>query len=306
MTNQLFAYSDEVKVALAENRPIVALESTLIAHGFPYPANYNLAMELEGMLREDGVVPATIALLDGKIRIGLTEPEIKKLASAGNIRKASLRDIPLLLAKKLDGGTTVATTMEVADWAGIKVFVTGGIGGVHRNGEQTFDVSADLQALARYGVMVVCAGAKSVLDLPKTLEVLESLGVPVIGYQTDKFPAFYIQDSGLGVDYRSDAVNEIAEAFRIKEELKIAGGMVIANPIPAEYEMDEAEFNDLLARLLIELDEKGVKGKDVTPFLLKRLHEDTKGESIKANIALIKNNLRLGAKLAKAYFQGGK
>jgi pseudouridine-5'-phosphate glycosidase len=297
--------SSEVRHALATNQPVVALESTLIAHGFPYPENYSLALELETLLRDQGVVPATIAVLNGRLKVGLTKEEIHYIAEEGTIRKASLRDLPVMVALGLDGGTTVATTMQVAHWAGIKVFVTGGIGGVHRHGEDTFDISADLHALTNYNVMVVCAGAKSVLDLPKTLEVLESQGTPVLGYQTDRFPAFYIRDSGLKVDYRLDDVSQIVQAFRMKEQLEIPGGLVVATPIPVEAELDEVQFDAWLQAILTEVEEKGVTGKDVTPYILSRLHETSSGVTVQANIALIKNNLKLGVELAKAYCVGG-
>lgn len=298
-------FSDEVREALENNQPIVALESTLIAHGFPYPANYELGLELEGLLRSQGVTPATIAVLNGEIKVGLTTEEIHYIAKAGNIRKASLRDLPLMVALGLDGGTTVATTMQIAHWAGIKVFVTGGIGGVHRHAEDTFDISADLQALADYNVLVVCAGAKSVLDLPKTLEVLESQGTPVIGYKTENFPAFYVRDSGLKVDYRIDSVEQIVEAFKVKEQLGILGGMVVSTPIPEIDELDTERFDGWLATILAEVEAKKVLGKDVTPYILGRLHAISEGETVKANAALIRNNLQLGAKLAKAYASGG-
>ena len=296
--------SNEVRQALAEGKPVVALESTIIAHGFPYPENYELGLELEGLLRDQGVVPATIAILDGQLKVGLTEDELHYIAKAGNIRKASLRDVPVMLALGIDGATTVATTMQIAHWAGIKVFVTGGLGGVHRGAEDTFDISADLQALARYNLMVVCAGAKSVLDLPKTLEVLESQGTSVLGFKTDNFPAFYLRDSGLKVDYRVDEPSQIVQAFQMKESLDIPGGMVVATPIPAEDELDAEQFNGWLDQILVEVAEEGVLGKDVTPFILRRLHEISKGETVCANIALVKNNLKLGAQLAKAYCQG--
>ena len=297
--------SSEVRHALATNQPVVALESTLIAHGFPYPENYSLALELETLLRDQGVVPATIAVLNGRLKVGLTKEEIHYIAEEGTIRKASLRDLPVMVALGLDVGTTVATTMQVAHWAGIKVFVTGGIGGVHRHGEDPFDISADLHALTNYNVMVVCAGAKSVLDLPKTLEVLESQGTPVLGYQTDRFPAFYIRDSGLKVDYRLDDVSQIVQAFRMKEQLEIPGGLVVATPIPVEAELDEVQFDAWLQAILTEVEEKGVTGKDVTPYILSRLHETSSGVTVQANIALIKNNLKLGVELAKAYCVGG-
>ena len=298
--------SPEVSNALAQNKPVVALESTIIAHGFPYPENYQLALELEGLLWEEGVVPATIAILGGQLKVGLSEEEIHYLAQSGGVPKASLRDVPLLAALGLDGATTVAATMQIAHWAGSKVFVTGGIGGVHRAAEQTFDVSADLQALAMYSVMVVCAGAKSVLDLPKTLEVLESQGTSVIGYQTDSFPAFYLRESGLKVDYRLDGPEQIVEAFRVKERLGIPGGMVVVTPIPEEDALDGERFNAWLEQILGECAAQGITGKDVTPFILRRLHEISGGETVRANIALVKNNLKLGAQLAKAYCRAGQ
>lgn len=263
-------------------------------------------MELEGLLWEEGVVPATIAILGGQLKVGLSEEEIHYLAQSGGVPKASLRDVPLLAALGLDGATTVAATMQIAHWAGIKVFVTGGIGGVHRAAEQTFDVSADLQALAMYSVMVVCAGAKSVLDLPKTLEVLESQGTSVIGYQTDSFPAFYLRESGLKVDYRLDGPEQIVEAFRVKERLGIPGGMVVVTPIPEEDALDGERFNAWLEQILGECAAQGITGKDVTPFILRRLHEISGGETVRANIALVKNNLKLGAQLAKAYCRAGQ
>lgn len=300
----MLTYSREVQQALETGQPVVALESTIIAHGFPYPENYELGLELEQLLRDQGVVPATIAILDGKIRVGLTEEELHYIAKAGEIRKASLRDIPALLALGLDGATTVATTMQIAHWAGIKVFVTGGIGGVHRGAEDSFDISADLQALASYNVLVVCAGAKSVLDLPKTLEVLESQGTPVLGYQTEQFPAFYLRDSGLKVDYRMDDPAQIVQTFRYKEKLGIPGGMVVAAPIPEEDELDRKQFQAWLDGILQEVEEQGVTGKDVTPFILGRLHRISEGRTVQANIALVKNNLKLGAELAKCFSAG--
>lgn len=296
--------SPEVEQALANSKPVVALESTIIAHGFPYPDNYQLGLELESLLRAEGVVPATIAILGGKLKVGLTEDELHYIAKAGNIPKASLRDVPSLLALGLDGATTVATTMQIAHLAGIKVFVTGGIGGVHRGAEQSFDISADLQALASYNLMVVCAGAKSVLDLPKTLEVLESQGTVVVGYQTERFPAFYLQDSGLRVDYRVDNPADIVKIFETKETLEIGGGILVTTPIPLADELDSRQFNAWLDMILAEVEEQGVQGKHVTPYILRRLHEVSQGETVKANIALVKNNLLLGAKLAQTYSLG--
>lgn len=299
--NEIISISPEVKEALDSNQPVVALESTLIAHGFPYPQNYNLALELEEQARKAGVIPATIAIMNGKIKVGLSRDEVEYIATSREVHKASLRDLPVLVAKNLNGGTTVATTMQVAEMVGIKVFVTGGIGGVHLNGEKTLDISADLQALARYKVVVVCAGAKSVLDLPKTRERLETLGVPVLGYQSDKFPAFYLRDSGLNVDYRVDSPEEVVNIMKVKEELGIPGGLVVTTPLPEDAELDREIYEGILRKLIKETEEKKVTGKEVTPYLLKRLKEETGGESVKTNIALIKNNLTVGCRIASSF-----
>lgn len=299
--NEIISISPEVKEALDSNQPVVALESTLIAHGFPYPQNYNLAIELEEQARKAGVIPATIAIMNGKIKVGLSRDEVEYIATSREVHKASLRDLPVLVAKNLNGGTTVATTMQVAEMVGIKVFVTGGIGGVHLNGEKTLDISADLQALARYKVVVVCAGAKSVLDLPKTRERLETLGVPVLGYQSDKFPAFYLRDSGLNVDYRVDSPEEVVNIMKVKEELGIPGGLVVTTPVPEDAELDREIYEGILRKLIKETEEKKVTGKGVTPYLLKRLKEETGGESVKTNIALIKNNLTVGCWIASSF-----
>lgn len=293
--------SPEVKEALSDNQPVVAFESTLIAHGFPYPQNYKLALELEEQARAAGVIPATIAILNGEIKVGLSREEIKHIATSGNIYKASLRDLPVLVAKGMNGGTTVATTMQVAEMVGIKVFVTGGIGGVHLNGENTMDVSADLEALARYRVVVVCAGAKSVLDLARTRERLETLGVPVLGYRFDKFPAFYLRDSGLDVDYRVNNPGEVIDIMRVKEQLNIPGGLVVTTPVPEEYELNAGTYNQILEELIEETEVKKISGKDVTPYLLKRLKEETGGVSVESNIALIKNNLSVGCQIANSF-----
>ncbi len=296
--------SPEVGEAIAKNRPVLAMESTLIAHGFPYPENIELARLLEKQTRAAGVVPATIAILDGQVRIGLTEEELERIATAPDIIKASLRDIPVLIAKKLSGGTTVATTMQFAEKAGIRTFVTGGIGGVHRGAEESFDESADLQALARYRVVVVCAGAKSVLDLPKTRERLESLGVPVLGYRHDRFPAFYTRDSGMPVDHVIEDPSEIVRIMEAKDVLSIPGGVVVTTPVPAEFELDGEEHRTLMDRLVTEAAQTGVSGKDVTPFLLRRLREETSGESVTTNIELIRNNLSVGCEIANAFSAG--
>jgi len=293
-------FSDEVKDAIEADIPIVALESTIISHGMPYPENITTAREVEQIITQNGVMPATIAILNGTICVGLTEAQMEFLAAAKEIVKASRRDLPVILTKKLHASTTVAATMVCAQLAGIKVFVTGGIGGVHRNAEKTFDISADLQELAKTNVAVVSAGAKAILDLKLTLEYLETLGVPVLGYQTDEFPAFYTRTSGLKVNYRVDTPEEIAEIIRAKWELGLQGGVVIANPVPQEYELEPREMHHAIETALQEAAMLEIEGKAVTPFLLEKVKELTGGASLKANIALIKNNAWLGAKIAAA------
>ena len=292
----------EVAGALADGAPVVALESTIISHGFPYPANVELALAAEKVARDNGAVPATIAILGGRLAIGLSTDQIEHLAQAGppGVAKASRRDIAALVSAGADGATTVAGTMLVAAMAGISIFATGGIGGAHRGAQKTFDVSADLLELARTDVAVVCAGAKSILDIGLTLEVLETHGVPVIGYQTDEFPAFYARSSGHGVDRRIDTVEEIAGVLRAKHELGLGGGVVIANPIPREHELDPAWLDGIITEALAEADVAGVHGKDVTPFLLARIHELSGGKSEEANKQLVYNNVRLAAQIAGA------
>ena len=296
----ILSFSKEVEKAIKENKPVVALESTIIAHGFPYPDNIELALEMEEQARKAGVTPATIAIMDGKIKVGLTEDEIKFIGKSDNIKKASLRDLPVLLSKKLNGATTVAATMQAAYLAGIDVFVTGGIGGVHRKAEKTFDISADLKALADYPVTVVCAGAKSVLDLPKTKEVLESKGVPLLGYQTKQLPAFYLRDSGLEVDYEVKDGRAVADIIKQNLLLENRNGILVTVPIPKKDELNRSEFNKIIDELISEVEDKNIRGKEITPYLLSRIKEETEGESIKANIALVKNNLKAGCKIAKA------
>jgi len=297
-----FVASDEVAHALAAGRPVVALESTIISHGFPYPSNVECALEAERIVREEGATPATIALLGGRPTVGLTVAQIEHLATAGatGVAKASRRDIPVLSALKADGATTVAGTMLIAEMAGIRVFATGGIGGVHRGAQASFDVSADLLELARTQVAVVCAGAKSILDLGLTLEVLETHGVPVLGYQTDEFPAFYSRTSGFAVDYRFDSASELAAVLRETERLGTGGGTVIANPIPAEFEIPAERLDAWTTTALAEADAAGVHGKAVTPFLLARLHELSGGETELANKQLVYSNARLAARIAVA------
>ncbi|WP_085907508.1 pseudouridine-5'-phosphate glycosidase [Kiloniella majae] len=289
----------EVAKALAEGKAVVALESTIIAHGMPYPKNVETAREVEDLIRAQGAVPATIAVLDGVIRIGLDEAALEKLGKAENVAKLSRRDLPLIVAQKGDGATTVAATMICAAMAGISVFATGGIGGVHKGAENDFDISADLEELAKTPVAVVCAGAKSILDLPKTLEFLETRGVPVVGYQTKQFPAFYCRDSGLDAPLTAQSVSEIAGMLAVQQDLGYQGGAVVANPIPESHAMDKAEMDNVIASALNSATKDGVFGKAITPYLLGKIVELTEGRSLESNIALVKNNAVLAANIAK-------
>ncbi|MCG9657313.1 pseudouridine-5'-phosphate glycosidase [Vibrio mediterranei] len=292
----------EVAQALAENKPVVALESTIISHGMPYPRNVETALLVEETIRESGAIPATIAIIKGRLKVGLDKEQIEYLGKAGtSVTKVSRRDIPFMVAGEKDGATTVAATMILAEMAGIRVFATGGIGGVHRGAQETFDISADLQELANTDVAVVCAGAKSILDLALTREYLETQGVPVIGYQTDSLPAFYTRESEHGIDYRLDSAQEIAIALKAKWEMQLDGGAVIANPIPVEYAMPVETINSAIEQALAEADEQGIAGKESTPFLLARVCELTGGNSLDSNIQLVLNNARLGAAIAKSY-----
>ncbi|NLY77419.1 MAG: pseudouridine-5'-phosphate glycosidase [Tissierellia bacterium] len=288
----------EVLEALHKGEAIVALESTIISHGMPYPENVTTAQKVEEIIRNEGAVPATIAIIDGRIKVGLDEKQLEHLATSKNIVKTSRRDIPFVISRKLDGGTTVAATMIIAALAGIKVFATGGIGGVHRNAQETFDISADLQELATTNVAVVCAGPKSILDLGLTLEYLETNGVPVVGFKTDELPAFYSRKSGFKVDYRVDTAEELAEAINIKWGLGLNGGLVIANPIPEEYEIDHEFISKAINDAVEEAESQGVKGKEMTPFLLSKVKEITKGDSLTANIHLVYNNAKVASQLA--------
>lgn len=289
----------EVERALAEGRPVVALESTIISHGMPYPQNQEVALQVEEIIRAEGAVPATMAIIGGRLKIGCTAEDIEYLGRKGlAVNKTSRRDLPILVAKKEDGATTVATTMILAEMAGIRVFATGGVGGVHRGAETTMDISADLEELAQTPVMVVCAGAKSILDLGLTLEYLETKGVPVIGYRTSELPAFYTSKSGFGVDYQLDSPEEIAEAFHVKRELGMKGGMLVTNPIPTEFEMPPEVINRAIDQAVKEAEETGVKGKKITPFLLDRIRQLTGGDSLNSNIQLVFNNAHLAAKIA--------
>ncbi len=292
--------TDEVKEALDAGRPVVALESTIISHGFPYPANVESARECERIAREEGVIPATIAVIGGQFAVGLSDDEIEHLGSNRETPKASRRDLPMLVARGSDGATTVAGTMAVAAMAGISIFATGGIGGVHRGAERSMDISADLEELARTSLAVVCAGAKSVLDIGLTLEYLETRGVPVLGYRTDAFPAFYTRDSGFGVDARLGEPDEVASVLQAKWETGLTGGVLVANPIPEESALDATEIETIIARALAEARETGVRGKSITPFLLARIHELTGGASEAANKALVWSNVRLAAQISTA------
>lgn len=299
--NKYLDLSPEVAQAIAEGKPVVALESTIISHGMPYPQNVETALKVEATIRENGAVPATIAIIGGRLKVGLTPDEIEYLGKKGRaVTKASRRDLPILVARGEDGATTVTTTMIIAALAGIRVFATGGIGGVHRGAETTMDISADLEELAHTPVMVICAGAKSILDLGLTLEYLETKGVPVIGYGTEELPAFYTRKSGFRVDYRIDTPEELAAAFRAKMEMGLEGGMLVTNPIPEEYSMDPERINAAIDKAIEECSARGIRGKDTTPFLLARIKDITGGDSLDANIQLVLNNARLAARTAAA------
>ena len=295
-------FTDEVRAALSSGAAVVALESTIIAHGMPYPGNVRTAREVEQIVRDGGAVPATIAILDGRVKIGLSSDDLEYLGREGrNIRKVSVRDLPYVVARKLDGATTVASTMRLAAMAGIHVFATGGIGGVHRGAEKTFDISADMPEFAESNVAVVTAGAKAILDLALTLETLETLGVPVVGYGTDEFPAFFSRHSGHAVPMRCDTAAELAALMHAKWQMGLKGGVVVANPIPQEAEIAAGEIAPIIAAAVKAADEKGIAGKELTPFLLAEIAGVTQGRSLAANIALAKNNARVGAAIAVAY-----
>ena len=290
---------EEALQALKENRPVVALESTIISHGMPYPRNVETALEVERIIREHGAVPCTIGIIDGEGVVGISPEEIEEFGKRKGIAKVSRRDLPIIMAEKKWGATTVATTMILAAAAGIEVFVTGGIGGVHRGAQQTFDISADLQELAKTNVTVVSAGAKAILDLPLTMEVLETLGVPVLGYQTEELPAFYTRKSGLKVDYAIKDTKDAAKIIKAKRDLKLDGGVLITNPIPEKYSMDPEVINKAIDEAVKEMDTQGIKGKDCTPYLLAKIAEITGGSSLDSNIQLVYNNAAVGAEIAK-------
>ena len=290
---------EEALQALKENRPVVALESTIISHGMPYPRNVQTALEVERIIREHGAVPCTIGIIDGVGVVGMSPEEIEEFGKRKGIAKVSRRDLPVIMAEKAWGATTVATTMILAAAAGIEVFVTGGIGGVHRGAQQTFDISADLEELAKTNVTVICAGAKAILDLPLTMEVLETKGVPVLGYQTEELPAFYTRKSGLKVDYALKDTVDAAKVIKAKRDLKLDGGILITNPIPKEYSMDPEVINKAIDEAVKEMDAQGIKGKNCTPYLLAKIAEITGGSSLDSNIQLVYNNAAIGAEIAK-------
>ncbi len=298
MYDKYLDVNPEVAAALDEGQPVVALESTIIAHGMPYPKNVETALAVEDVIRGNGAVPATIGILNGRIKIGMTKEEIEYMAHAENVMKVSRRDLPLVISRKMDGATTVAGTMIAAHMAGIRLFVTGGIGGVHRGAGESFDVSADLEELKMTDVTVVCAGAKAILDIPATLEYLETSGVPVIAYGTDEIPAFYSRESGQKANCRLDTPEEIGDVIRMKEELGLKGGVLVMCPVPEKDEIPAAEINGVIDRAIREAEEKGVKGKDITPFLLSRVKDLTEGRSLEANIKLVLNNADIGSRIA--------
>ncbi|MCG8571931.1 MAG: pseudouridine-5'-phosphate glycosidase [Spirochaetes bacterium] len=288
-----------VAAALNKGKAVLALESTIISHGMPYPQNVETALKVEKIAKDHGAEPATIAIIDGYLKIGLTEEEIDFLGKKGeDVAKCSRRDIPIILNRKIPGATTVASTMILAGLAGIKIFATGGIGGVHRGAEKSFDISADLEELTKTNVAVICAGAKSILDIGLTLEYLETRGVPVLGYQTNQMPAFYTRESGFKVDYQMDSAAEIAELLKTKWDLGLQGGAVIANPIPKEDEANPMLIKNAISEAITEMDQKGIKGKETTPFLLAKIAELTKGDSLDSNIKLVFNNVKIGAEIA--------
>lgn len=298
--NPLVEITPEVKAALEAGKAVVALESTIISHGMPYPQNIQMAQKVESIVRSAGAVPATIALMDGKIKIGLTAQELEVFASSSGVAKVSMRDLPGIIARKQLGATTVATTMYAAHLAGIKVFVTGGIGGVHRGFEETMDVSADLEELAQTDVVVICAGAKAILDLPRTMEYLETKGVPVIGYRTDVLPAFFTAKSDIPLVERADSPEEIAKIILAKAQLEMRGGMLVVNPIPEEYSLDHEIIDQVIEGAVQAAQEQGVSGKNITPFLLSEITKRTEGKSLEANLHLVYNNALVGGQIATA------
>ena len=301
--NNYIKISKEVQNALDNNLPIVALESTIISHGMPYPKNLHTALECEQIVRDNGCVPATIAIIKGKLCVGLEKEDLEYLAYTGlKVTKVSRRDIPVIVAKEADGATTVSATMYIASLVGIKIFATGGIGGVHRGAEVSMDISADLDEFAKTNVTVVCAGAKAILDLPKTLEYLETKGVPVIGYQTKTLPAFYTRKSNYSVDYQMDTPEEIAKMMKTKWDLGLNGGVLVTNPIPEEYSLDEDVMNKAIDEAIESANNLGISGKEITPYLLDKIQKLTSGTSLESNIKLVHNNCKLASLICKAYY----
>jgi len=298
--NNLVDIQPEVKAAIDAGGAVVALESTIISHGMPYPQNIQMARKVESIIRSTGAVPATVAIMDGKIKVGLSDAELEVFASSKGVAKVSMRDFPGVIARKQLGATTVATTMYAAHLAGVRVFVTGGIGGVHRGYEETMDVSADLEELAKTDVVVVCAGAKAILDLPRTMEYLETKGVPVIGYRTDVLPAFFCAKSEIKLVERADSADEIAKIIIAKEQLQMRGGMLVVNPIPDEYSLDHEYIDAVIEEALVSAHEQNVSGKDITPFLLSEITRRTEGKSLEANLHLVYNNALVGGQIASA------
>ncbi|PKR77112.1 pseudouridine-5-phosphate glycosidase [Halalkalibacillus sediminis] len=299
--NQYLSFTEEVKHAIENDLPIVALETTIISHGMPYPDNIQMAQKVEQIIRDQGAVPATIGIMDGKIKIGLNEEELEIFATRDDVQKVSRRDFPYVLSTGQIGATTVAATMIAAELAGIKVFATGGIGGVHREGEMTWDVSADLQELAQTSVAVVCAGAKSILDIGRTLEYLETHGVPVVGYQTETFPSFYSRESEFNVDFGLNKPEDVASLMDKKWALGLNGGLVVANPVPKESAIDYDQIENVIQQALKEAKENGIRGKEVTPFILDKVKTLTEGKSLETNLALVYHNAEVAGKIAKSY-----
>lgn len=299
LSEQYLDILPEIKTAIDQGKPIVALESTIISHGMPYPKNVETAKEVEQMVRDNGAIPATIAILGGRLKVGLNDQELEYLGKSGlKVTKASRRDIPFIVSRGEDGATTVAATMIISELAGISLFATGGIGGVHRDGENSMDVSADLNELSNTNVSVICAGIKSILDIGRTLEYLETMGVPVVGYQTDHVPAFYARSSGYGVDYRANSANEIAASLKAKYDMGLNGGALITNPVPEKFALNPNDIEKTINEAIQEMNKRGITGKDTTPFLLARIAEQTKGESLDTNIKLVLNNAKLAAEIA--------
>ena len=298
--NPYLDIKEEVKDALSEGKPVVALESTILSHGMPYPENVDFAHRVEALVRDEGAVPATCAIVGGRLKVGLEEPELQLMCEAKDVGKVSRRDVPVYCALGKNGATTVASTMILASMAGVKVFATGGIGGVHRGGQDSMDISADLQELAHTPVTVVCAGAKQILDIGRTLEYLETMGVPVIGHDTDEFPAFYCRRSGFGVDYNAKTEAEIAKIIKAQRELGFSGGILVGNPVPEEYGLDNVYMERIIDEALKAAEEAGVRGKNITPFLLSKVKDLTGGESFETNVMLALNNARCASRIAVA------